>query len=402
MTRCHGTVVPLGSAASAYPTILAWSPSPAIRAIWPYVARRPDGTRRTTAYTRAYVESARPLLLWPAFDAPRLIAGSRKDLHRRIRPTLASRKRRPSAYEARDGHPGGDHRPDDGERRKQRNAKREENSADRHGGDGESDRLAAGQPPSTQIDDANVHARKMPEGPRGGNRLSRNRSTSHFLGRHSVQRGSRNVEHSQHQIHLPTMVHLVLDHRSQPLPCWERDTRRRRAPLLERRIGERCKDRDGFPMHPVEVGDDAVMAARELRGVSRIPARSAGDVLREHPPLGRGEMPHEVAKGVPSRRVRPLDALGRYALHDAPRPSPDALEILEKLAHGGDVHGGISSRCRARGARANRPSTDTRSSRSSPGRPGSRRSGSRIHSSRAPTTRSDRNCARPRAARGGA
>ena len=48
-TRCQGTAVDGASACSAYPTCRACPGIPASLAIWPYVATRPRGTRRTTA-----------------------------------------------------------------------------------------------------------------------------------------------------------------------------------------------------------------------------------------------------------------------------------------------------------------------------------------------------------------
>lgn len=48
-TRCQGTAVKGASACRAYPTWRARPGRPASRAIWPYVATRPRGTRRTTA-----------------------------------------------------------------------------------------------------------------------------------------------------------------------------------------------------------------------------------------------------------------------------------------------------------------------------------------------------------------
>jgi hypothetical protein len=166
MTRCQGIVVPAGSDASAYPTRRAWFPRPATRATWPYVATRPLGTRRTTAYTRAYVDAARPSArVRSALESGRLTFAWRKDFHRRIERTATRRERRPAAQHARDGQSRDRDRPHNREAREERHADGKEDAAGSDGADGERDGLSARERPGSDRDDTNAHDLTMRRGP---------------------------------------------------------------------------------------------------------------------------------------------------------------------------------------------------------------------------------------------
>src|SRR6185503_6717080 len=64
------------------------------------------------------------------------------------------------------------------------------------------------------------------------------RAVTDFLGCQPVQRRRLHPEHVEHQINLPAVVRLVLDHRAQPFPRGDGRARRRLALALQIRIAQ--------------------------------------------------------------------------------------------------------------------------------------------------------------------
>src|SRR5712691_10975874 len=127
------------------------------------------------------------------------------------------------------------------------------------------------------------------------------------------------------------MMDFVLDHRAEPLSDAQLDAAGRHALLLEIVVAERAEDRHGLVVHPLHEVDDPVVTIAELAAVTGIPARFALRVLREHPALDRGEMPHQIAEGELAFFVGPVEAIGRDACGDAHGPLPNAIEPAYKL-----------------------------------------------------------------------
>src|SRR6185503_11616266 len=95
---------------------------------------------------------------------------------------------------------------------------------------------------------------------------------------------------------LTAMVNLVLDHRAQPLPRGDGGAGGRRASTRERLGRERSIDVEGLGMRAVQIGDDGIVAIREIATMSGVHARITPCGLGEHVPLGGANVPYQVAE----------------------------------------------------------------------------------------------------------
>src|ERR1043166_427618 len=153
-------------------------------------------------------------------------------------------------------------------------------------------------------------------GPRAASRTSARLSCELLRGhrprpplfpRQAIDGWSGDATHAQHQVELPAMMCLVLDHRAKPFPDGDWRVRRRSTLLAEPTIGERGEERTRFVVQPIVVGEGRCEAVGEVGAMPRIRARATMDSLRIHEPLDRREMPNEIAERELARRRRPLE-----------------------------------------------------------------------------------------------
>src|ERR1043166_6101105 len=117
-----------------------------------------------------------------------------------------------------------------------------------------------------------------------------------LFGGQAIDGRSRHSPHRQHEIDLPAMMRLVLDHGAKPFPGRDRRAGGRAALRGEILIGQRREDCARLGMQPVVEVEHVLRSRGEIGSTAFVSTRPLLHVLGVHLALDRREVANEIAE----------------------------------------------------------------------------------------------------------
>src|SRR5208337_3956863 len=134
------------------------------------------------------------------------------------------------------------------------------------------------------------------------------------------------------------MVDFVFDHQPQPFPFGDFHSAWGFAFGLQIRVAKRGEDFQRFPVQAVHQSQDIFIAVGELFAVAPILAGLPLQIFSPKIAFGDREVPQEIAKREFSRRVSPIELVGRDATRYAHGAFADGAKVVEERFDGLDFH----------------------------------------------------------------